>query len=209
MPLNPQLVIEPFERWALDFVGPISPPSNQETCILVSTECVTKGVEAEPLSKAIEDSMIQFLFKIFFPYGLPQDIITDGGPQFVGNKLAETLQNYHIQHRITTPYHPHANGQVESTNKVIESILTKTVASHRRDWAYKIPEALWAYRTTWRPTTSYSPYQLVFVKEPIFPIEFEIQTLRTAQKVGLNLDEAQATRLQQLNELDEIRLSAL
>ena len=26
MPLNPQLVIEPFERWALDFVGPISPP---------------------------------------------------------------------------------------------------------------------------------------------------------------------------------------
>ena len=28
MTLNPQLVIEPFERWALDFVGPISPPSN-------------------------------------------------------------------------------------------------------------------------------------------------------------------------------------
>ena len=123
--------------------------------------------------------------------------------------MAETLQNYHIQHRITTPYHPQANGQVESTNKVIESILTKIVASHRRDWAYKLPEALWAYRTTWRPTTGYFPYQLVFGKEPIFPIEFEIQTLRTAQKMGLNLDEAQAKRLQQLNELDEIRLSAL
>ena len=153
--------------------------------------------------------MIQFLFQFFVRYGLPRDIITDGGPQFVGNKLAETLQNYHIQHKITTPYHPKANGQVESTNKVIESILTKTVASHRRDWAYRLPEALWVYRTTWRPTTSYSPYQLVFGKEPIFPIEFEIQTLRTAQKVVLNLDEAQAKRLQQLNELDETRLSSL
>ena len=61
----------------------------------------------------------------------------------------------------------------------------------------------------WRPTTGYSPYQLVFGKELIFPIEFEIQTLRTAQKVGLNLNEARARRLQQINELDEIRLSAL
>ena len=92
---------------------------------------------------------------------------------------------------------------------MIKSILTKTVASHRCDWAYRFPEALWAYRTTWRPTTGYSPYQLVFGKEPIFPIEFEIQTLRTTQKVGLDLNEAQAKRLQQINELDEIRLSAL
>ena len=118
MPLNPQLVIEPFERWALDFVGPISPPSNQKTYILVATEYVTKWVEVEAVSKATEDSVVQFLFQIFVRYGLPRDIITDGGPQFVGNKLAETLQNYHIQHKITTPYHPQANGQVESTNKV-------------------------------------------------------------------------------------------
>ena len=131
MPLNPQLVIKPFERWSLDFVGPISPPSNQKTYILVATEYVTKWVEAEALSKVIEDSVIQFLFQIFVRYGLPRDIITDGGPQFVGNKLAETLQNYHVQHKITTPCQPQANGQVESTNKVIESILTKTVASHR------------------------------------------------------------------------------
>jgi len=40
-------------------------------------------------------------------------------------------------------------------------------------------------------STRYSPYQLVFVKEPIFPIEFEIQILRTDQEVGLNLNEAQ------------------
>eukprot|EP00253_Pinus_taeda_P012303 PITA_12303 len=136
-------------------------------------------------------------------------LAVDGGPQFVGNKLDATLNNYHVQHKITTPYHPQANGQVESSNKVIESILTKTLASHRRDWAARLPEALWAYRTTWRSTTGYSPYQLVFGKQSIFPIEFEIQTLRTAQEVGLDLSEAQINRLQQINELDEIRLSAL
>jgi len=142
-------------------------------------------------------------------YGLPRDIITDGGPQSSGNKIVATLKNYHIQHKITFPYHPQVNGQVESTNKVIESIPTKTIASHRRDWATRLSEALWAYRTTWRSTTGYSPYQLVFEKEPIFPIEFEIQTLRKVQEVGLDLNEAQINRLQQINELDEIRLSTL
>eukprot|EP00253_Pinus_taeda_P028752 PITA_28752 len=209
MPLRPQLVIEHFERWALDFVRPINPPSNQRTYILVATEYVTKWVEAEAFPRATEDSVIQFLLHLFVRYGLPREVITDGGPQFVGYKLAATLNNYHVQHKITTPYHPQENGQVESSNKVIESIWTKPVASHRRDWAARLPEALWAYRTTWRSTTGYSPYHLVFGKQPIFPIEFEIQTLRTAQEVGLDLSEAQKNRLQQINELDETRLFAL
>ena len=68
---------------------------------------------------------------------------------------------------------------------------------------------MWVYRTTWRSTTGYSLYQLVFRKEPIFPIEFEIQTLKTTQEVGLDLTEAQVNRLQQMNELDEARLVAL
>jgi len=45
MPLNPQLVIEPFEQWALDFVGPINPSSKQKTYILVATEYVTKWLK--------------------------------------------------------------------------------------------------------------------------------------------------------------------
>ena len=49
----------------------------------------------------------------------------------------------------------------------------------------------------------------MFGKQPIFPIEFEIQTLRIAQEVGSDLTEAQINWLQQINELDEIRLSAL
>lgn len=184
MPLHPQLVIKPFEHWVLDFV-------------------------ALALPRETEDTVINFLFKIFVRYGLPRVIITDGGPQFVGHKIAATLKNHHILHRITSPYHPQANGQVESTNKVIEAILTKTITSNRCAWATRLPEALWAYHMTWQNTAGYSPYKLVFGKEPIFPIEFEIQKLRIAHEVQLDLNEAHINRLQQINELDEIWLLAL
>lgn len=127
----------------------------------------------------------------------------------MGHNIAATLRNHHITHIITSPYDSQLNGQVESTNKIIKAILTKTVSSHRRDWATQLPEALWACHTTWRNTTGYSSYQLVFGKEPTFPIEFEIQTLRTAQEVGLDLTEARVNKLQQMNELDEAWLLAL
>ena len=96
-----------------------------------------------------------------------------------------------IKHRITSPYHPQANGQVESSNKVFEGILTKTVRSHHRDWAIRLHEVLWAFCTTWWITTCFSLYELVYGKTATFPVEFEIQTLRTAHELNMDLDEAQ------------------
>jgi hypothetical protein len=54
MSLNPQVVLEPFERWALDFVGPINPPSNQKFYIVVCTDYMTKWVEAKALHRDTE-----------------------------------------------------------------------------------------------------------------------------------------------------------
>ena len=127
----------------------------------------------------------------------------------MSHQFKALLQKYHIQHWIASPYHPQANGQVESTNKVIESILTKMVKSHHRDWADRLSEALWSYRTTWRNTTGFSPYDLVYGKSVVFPIEFEIKTLKTATEVNLDVTESQKIRLNQLNELDENHLAAV
>lgn len=65
------------------------------------------------------------------------------------------MKKYGIKNRATSPYHPQANGQVKSKNKVIENIVTKTVANHRRNWAKNFLEALWAYRTTWKNTKKF------------------------------------------------------
>jgi hypothetical protein len=203
MPLKAQVVAKPFERWALEFIGPFNPKLNQKAYILVAMDYMTKWVEAEALPNATEEVVISNF------YGLPREVITDGRSQFTAHRITTTLDNYHIKHIITSPYHTQENGQVESTNKVLEAILTKTISINRQNWASKLPNALWAYCTTWRNTTGYSPYHLVYGKEPIFPIEFEIKTLRMAQEIRLDLTKAHKQHLQQLNELDEARMSTV
>lgn len=53
MLLQPQLVLEPFEKWAIDFVRPFNLPSHQKVYILVCIDYVTKWVEAKVVVKAI------------------------------------------------------------------------------------------------------------------------------------------------------------
>eukprot|EP00253_Pinus_taeda_P002632 PITA_02632 len=201
-----QVLIEPFEKWALDFIGPINPPSKKKKYILVCNDYVTKWVEAKALLVATENLVVNFLYEdIFTHFGVPREIVTDQGSQFTSNLMEKLMEEYKTKHRKSTPYHPQANGQVESTNKVLESIITKTVHLQRRDWAKRLPEASWAYRTTWRNTTGHSPYELVYGKEVLLPIEFQVKTFKMAVQLGMNLSEAQKHRMEQLNELDEIR----
>jgi hypothetical protein len=73
----------------------------------------------------------------------------------------------------------------------LEAILTNIVQLHHRDWADRLPKDLWAYHTTWRNTTGHTPYELVYEKRVLLPIEFEVRTFRIATELGFNLDEAQ------------------
>jgi hypothetical protein len=144
-----QVMIEPFEKWALDFVGPISPMSRKKNYILVCTDYVTLWVEAKALFRATKKYVVEFIYEdIFTCFGVPREIVTDQGTQFTSKLMRELTEKYGIKHCKTSPYHPQANGQVEYTNKVLEAILTKIVQLHYWIGLIGFSEALWAYRTT-------------------------------------------------------------
>ena len=81
MPLQAELVVEPFHRRALDFVGPINPPSRQKVYILVCIDYMTKWVEDMAFLKSNDRAVIDFLYVyIFTRFGVPMEIAIDGGP---------------------------------------------------------------------------------------------------------------------------------
>ena len=61
---------------------------------------------------------------------------------------------------------------------------------------------------TWKNTIGHTPSELVYGNKLLFLVEFQFNTFRIVEKVGLDLSFAQQERLMQLSELDEIRQEA-
>ena len=91
MPLQAQALLDPFEKFALDFVVPISPMSHKKRYILVYTDYVTQWVEAKSLFQATKKVVVDFLFHdIFTCFGVPRETVTDQGVQFT-SKLVQSI----------------------------------------------------------------------------------------------------------------------
>ena len=142
-------------------------------------------------------------------FGYPREIVTDQGAQFTFHLIQNILRKHKIKHRTSASYHPQANGQVEVTNRDLESILTKFVISIIKYWVDKLVEATWAYNTTWKITLGFTPYELVYGKKALLLFEFEFNTLRMEMELNLDLSNSQKERLLQLNGLDEFRMQVI
>jgi hypothetical protein len=97
------------------------------------------------------------------------------------------------------PYCPHSNGQVESINQILKTMLQLMIDHHKTNWHHMLLSTLWAYRKT---ATSFTPFNLVHGIELDIPIDYEIPTLHSALNLLLDTSPLEQ-RLLHLNHLNE------
>ncbi|MCO5606926.1 hypothetical protein L7F22_061117 [Adiantum nelumboides] len=208
MPLRPMMGARAFSKWGINFVGPIAPPAYKSHAqyIIVAIDYLTKWVEAKATTKNDAKTTAQFLYEnIFTRYGLSIEIVSDRGSHFINEVIENLLDEFVVIHWKSAPYHPQANGQAESTNKILVTVLTKIVNESRADWDQKLHSALWAYRVAYKTSIGTTPFNMVYGIQAILPLEFLIPTLQVAKELEWTGHES-SEQLEVLEKLDETRL---
>jgi len=78
MLFHPQILIEPFEQWGMEFVGPINPPSQGKKHILVCTNYTAKWVEVCAFVQEKEEKVANILYNnIIQIFGAPRFLVSD------------------------------------------------------------------------------------------------------------------------------------
>ncbi|UYV62854.1 hypothetical protein LAZ67_2002159, partial [Cordylochernes scorpioides] len=157
----------PFERIGIDFVGPLPSTKNRKKWIIVLTDYYTRYAETRAVSEATVKEVSKFLVEdIFLRHGAPQYLISDRGSQFTSNLMKEVMKTCKIKHCFTTSYHPQTNGLTKRLNRTLINMLSMYVNTDQKNWDEILPFITHAYNTTIQETTGYSPFFLMFGREP-------------------------------------------
>ena len=173
VPLQKMPLIDmPFKRVAIDLVGPISPPSEAgHKYILTLVDYATRYPEAVPLKNIDTETVAEALVDIFSRLGIPEEILSDLGTQFVSDCMKEVARLLSIKQLTTTPYHPMCNGLTEKFNGTLKTTLKRLCSEQPKLWHRYINPLLFAYREVAQESTGFSPFELLYgraVRGPMF-----------------------------------------
>ena len=122
--------------------------------------------------------LMNALRQTFATYGIPDELSSDGGPEFTAKTTGQFLQDWGVHHRLSSVAFPHSNCRAEIGVKTVKRLITGNVG---RDGAINIDEfqqAILQYRNTPDPTTKLSPAMCIFgrpIKDliPILPGKYQ------------------------------------
>ena len=100
--------------------------------------------------------------QFFVSHGAAEEIVTDGGRQFISEEFAVFLKGWGVRHHITSAYHPHSNLRAESAVKSAKRILAENVGPNGSLDNDRVSQALLQHRNTPLRGLELSPSQIIF-----------------------------------------------
>ena len=145
-PLIPTPLPErPWKRVAMDLCE-----HNQHTYLVIS-DYYSRFLEILDLPSTTSSKVIQKIKGVFARYGIPDEIVSDNGPQFASAEFAEFAKQFDFKHCTSSPHHPQGNGHAERAVQTAKKILKQNDPLM----------ALMSYRATTCSSTGYSPAELL------------------------------------------------
>lgn len=163
-PLGRMPIIDtPFERVAIDIIGPLTPTSEKgNRYILTMVDFASRYPDAVALPSFDTKTVAEGLLDMFTRVGLPREILSDRGTSFTSDLMKEITNLLSIRQLTTTPYHPMCNGLVERFNGTLKLMLKKMCQEKPRTWDRYLAPLLFAYREVPQSSLGFSPFELIY-----------------------------------------------
>ena len=158
-PLHPWLwPSKPWSRVHIDFAGPLRGHS-----YLILVDAHSKWPEVIDMNSATTSATtIRELRKIFARFGLPEQLVSDNGPQFVSAEFTQFLKSNGVKHIKSAPYHPSTNGIGEH---FVQSFKRAMLTNESLPLEQRLASFLLQYRTTVHATTNAVPCMLLMNRQ--------------------------------------------
>uniref|UniRef100_A0AAY4C9X6 Gypsy retrotransposon integrase-like protein 1 n=1 Tax=Denticeps clupeoides TaxID=299321 RepID=A0AAY4C9X6_9TELE len=160
----------PLELVCMDYLS-LEPDGKGTKNILVITDHFTKYAVAVPTVDQKSKTVAKALWSNFFiHYGFPQRLHSDQGRDFESALIKDLCALLGIKKTRTTPYHPRGN-PVERFNRTLLEMLGTLEEGDKVRWRDFVQPLVHAYNCTKNDTTGFSPYQLMFGRQPRLPLD--------------------------------------
>ena len=148
----------PWKHIHLDFAGPI-----EEKQLMVMVEAYSKWPEVAIMEETTTDHILREIGNTFARWGIPLQVVTDNGPQFISQQFEQFMKANNCTHTRTSPYHPATNGLAE---RFVQSLKQAIRASRKeKSLAHRVANFLLHYRNVRHSTTEASPAQLMIGRD--------------------------------------------
>lgn len=188
IPLTNMPIAEPFERWHIDFVGPLPRSKDGYQHILVLVDSFTRWPEIFPVKTQEAKEVANILFReIFARYGAPRTLVSDRGRNFMSKLVSALCEMFDVTRHHSSAYHPQTNSTCERLHSTLAQTIRAYIDKDQQNWPTILPAALMAFRMSpATESTGLSPFHLVFGKEMNLPIDTSL-----IPKTTLGLDAQQ------------------
>ncbi len=158
-----------FGHLQADIIGPMG--GGIYKYALVLTDVQSRYVTAYELSAPAAKNVVDKIIVHSSYFGLPRYISFDCGTHFTSELTKACLARLGVSPRFHCPYNPRAAGLVERSNATLKQVISKLAKDMPSSWHKMLPFALWSMRTSVNETLGVSPFQAVFGRPAIGPLQ--------------------------------------